>query len=119
MGLIIPSLYLFDSTYGYSTHNLAILKNGGGRKLITSNGGTTTSDIIFGAIVDSIIPAMILKVGDNILMQAQYGATAISEIYSAQSLSGDDFGFCITARKSSVGREIIGNVSNVRYYIFP
>ena len=117
--LIIPSLYLFDSNYGYSTHNLAILKNGGGMKIITSGGGTTTSDNIFGAVVDSIIPAMILKVGDNILIQAQYGATAISEIYSAQSLSGDDFGFCVTARKSSVGHESIGNVSNVRYYIFP
>ena len=117
--LIIPSLYLFDSTYGYSSHNLAILKNGGGSKIITSNGGTSTSDIIFGAVTNSIIPAMILKVGDNILVQAQYGATTISEIYSAQSLSGDDFGFCVTARKSSVGNEIIGNVSNVRYYIFP
>ena len=117
--LIIPSLYLFDSAYVYSTHNLAILKNGGGSKLITTNGGTTTSDIIFGAVADSIIPAMILKVGDNILVQAQYGATTISEIYSAQSLSGDDFGFCVTARKSSVGNERIGNVSNVRYYIFP
>ena len=62
---------------------------------------------------------MILKVGDNILIQAQYGSTTISEIYSAQALSGDDFGFCVTARKSSVGNESIGNVSNVRYYIFP
>ena len=87
--------------------------------MITSNGGTSTSDIIFGAVADSIIPAMILKVGSNILIQAQYGATTISEIYSAQSLSGDDFGFCVTARKSSVGAERIGNVSNVRYYIFP
>ena len=43
----------------------------------------------------------------------------ISEIYSAQSLSGDDFGFCVTARKSSTGVERIGNVSNIRYYIFP
>ena len=116
--LIIPSLYLFDSFYGYSTHNLAILKNGGS-KLITSAGGTNTADIIFSAAVNSIIPAMILKVGDNILIQAQCGSTTISEIYSAQSLSGDNFGFCVTARKSSVGLEAIGNISNIRYYVFP
>ena len=62
---------------------------------------------------------MILKVGDNILIQAQYGSTTISEIHSAQSLSGDNFGFCVTARKSTTGIEMLGNVSNVRYYIFP
>ena len=48
--LIIPSLYLFDSTYGYATHNLAILKNGGGSKIITSSNGTNTSDILPSAI---------------------------------------------------------------------
>ena len=118
-GLSSPELYIYDSSGDYAHNLLSLQSVGAGVKTISSRASTDTSTIIYTGNQLASVNFIILKVGDNILVQANYGVKTLSEIYSASVIGSGDFGFCVKVQKPPASNSSVGNVNNIRYYIFP
>ena len=114
-----PELYVYDAGGDYGNNLLSLQSTGGGVKTISARVGTDTSTIIYTGNQAALINFIILKVGDNILVQANYGTKTLSEIYPASVIGSGDFGFCVRVQKPGLSNSSTGVVSNIRYYIFP
>ena len=112
-------LYIYDSSGDYFYNLLSLQSVGAGVKTISPREYTDTSTIIYTGNQLASVNFIILKVGDNILVQANYGANTLSEIYSASVIGSGDFGFCVKVQKPQASNSSVGNVNNIRYYIFP
>ena len=114
-----PELYVYDAGGDYGTNLLSLQSTGATVKTIFARAATDTSTIIYTGNQEAVINFIILKVGDNILVQANYGAKTLSEIYPASVIGSGDFGFCVRVQKPQASNSSTGVVSNIRYYIFP
>ena len=78
-------------------------------------------DAIFENNKKAQIYGFILKAGNNILVQLQFGSSSISEIYPADNFLTDAFGFVVSVSKqnSNTINSQTGIISNIRQYIFP
>ena len=116
-GMLNPTLVISD---GKGAYNEALLKLTS-TKYISSNPGTNTSDVIYANNKKAEIYGFILKAGNNILVQIQFGSSSISEIYLADNFLTDSFGFAVSVSKqnTSTYNSQIGKISNIRHYIFP
>ena len=118
-GMVRPALSISDVQGGY---NEAVLKLTS-TKYISSNLGTNTSNVIFANNRKAEIYGFILKAGNNILVQLQFGSSSISEIYLADNFLTDAFGFVVSVSKQNQNSNVLnsrtGIISNIRHYIFP
>ena len=116
-GMLNPTLVISD---GKGAYNEALLKLTS-TKYISSNSGTNTSNVIYTNNKKAEIYGFILKAGNNILVQIQFGSSSISEIYLADNFLTDSFGFAVSVSKQNTRNIIlqIGKISNIRHYIFP
>ena len=114
-----PELYVYDAGADYEYNLLSLQSTGATVKTISARAATDTSTIIYTGNQAAVINFIILKVGDNILVQANYGAKTLSEIYPASVIGSGDFGFCVRVQKPQASNSSTGVVSNIRYYIFP
>ena len=118
-GLSSPELYIYDGAGDYFHNLLSLQSVGAGVKTISARASTDTSTIIYTGNQLASVNFIILKVGDNILVQANYGVKTLSETYSASVMGSGDFGFCVKVQKPQASNSSVGNVTNIRYYIFP
>ena len=118
-GMCSPELYIYDNYGDFANNVLSFQSTGGGVKTISAREATDTSTIIYTGNQLALVNFIILKVGDNILVQASYGTKTLSEIYSASVIGSGDFGFCVRVQKPQFSNSAAGNISGIRYYIFP
>ena len=114
-----PELYVYDTGGEYNNNLLSLQSTGAEVKTISQRAATDTSTVIYTGNQQAVINFIILKVEDNILVQANYGTKTLSEIYPASVIGSGDFGFCVKVQKPGLSNSSTGNVSNIRYYIFP
>ena len=82
-----PELYVYDAGGDYGLNLLSLQSTGGGVKTISARAATDTSTIIYTGNQAALINFIILKVGDNILVQANYGAKSPEPITDAGYIS--------------------------------
>lgn len=115
-GFVPPEVYIFDAGAEWSRSNIIKLQSG---KICSGASGTSTNGTINTNDESANVQVTMLKAGNHILVQIYYAGYAISDIYSSTILSGDA-GFSVLCKKpTSGGNGYVGEVSNVRYYIFP
>ncbi len=117
--VILPELGIIDTYVRYNRQALALQSTNYQNKTFCNSSGLDTANIIYLNASYATISCLIMKVGDNILIQIQYGGKTFSEIYSSLVIGSGDFGFCVGALKPPRSDYGIGVVSNIRYYIFP
>ena len=115
-GLTIPEIYLSDGI-NVAEGKLDLISSP--TKYVSGVNNTSTTTILYTGNPQASINFLMLKVGDNLLFQLQYADKTLSTIYSVATIGSGDFGFCVSAAKSSVTGTGVGTVSNIRYYIFP
>lgn len=114
--IIEPNIYVYDGGGDFGTNILHLLSSGPGKKY-SSRSGKNTAEVVYTANSDAVIGISIIKVGDVILLQSQYGNTGLSEVYSAGSMGFGDFGFCVSVSQPASMKNTIGLVSDVEYLI--
>ena len=116
-GILNPTLFISDGKGAFNEITLKLTST----KYISSNSGTNTSNVIYTNNKKAEIYGFILKAGNNILVQLQFGSSSISEIYLADNFLTDSFGFAVSVSKQNTAayNSQTGKISNIRHYIFP